>query len=200
MPDAGVFEIAPCVVETTVDDAEGSVRVRVDVYPAQTPCIDDGTRVMHHRGPAGDASSSVVVADATEATGADAFDLLERIVREHPGTFIVGVATSRQAALVWVRVQPASVWEPTGYTVRVSSDDAAPAELFPSAVYGWARWWLARLTVPDGFPRGLLLARPPAAMDLDTGEDVYQLEIVHADKPGTYSFAFHDPEDPTEHR
>ncbi|MGW6708392.1 hypothetical protein ACWGDE_26340 [Streptomyces sp. NPDC054956] len=143
-------------------------------------------------------SASVVVADARSTSYEKAFDLLHDGVQDHPGAMIVGAVTSDRSALVWVRVQPRSVWEPAGYTVMVRSEDQGPADLYPSVIYGWARWWLERLIVPAEYPRNVLLPRPPLLLDALVGQDTFRLGISSAERPGQYEVR--DPQDPTEWR
>ncbi|MFD9223399.1 hypothetical protein ACFWDI_26110 [Streptomyces sp. NPDC060064] len=51
----------------------------------------------------------MVIADARAVRYEESFGMLEDMVREHPGAFIVGTVTSSRCALVWVRAQPRSV-------------------------------------------------------------------------------------------
>ncbi|WP_149827174.1 hypothetical protein [Streptomyces tailanensis] len=157
-------------------------------------------------------SASVIVVDATrngsswgstkeldDKRNAE-FDVLENAVRQHPGALIVGAVTGRCRALVWVRVQPPSVWEPVGYTVSVRTEEAEGGnpEFYPSAIYGWMRWWLEnidRSTLPEDYPVGVLLPQPPQSMDMVLDEGTTRLLISYALRPiplGEVS----DPEDP----
>jgi len=144
-------------------------------------------------------SASVVVVDATNAPSPNgAFDVLEDGARACPGVLVVGAVTGSHSALVWVRVQPPSVWQPVGYTVHVHAK-GGPSEFYASALYGWMRWWLENLdrsALPDGFPLSVLLPRPPETMEIVMPETSALLSIRHAERASDRPFEIHDPEDP----
>ncbi|MFJ4973037.1 hypothetical protein [Streptomyces sp. NPDC088755] len=144
-------------------------------------------------------SASVVVVDATGALLPNgAFDVLEDAVRAYPGASVVGATTGRCSALVWVRVQPPSVWQPVGYTVHVHAEGGQP-EFYASVLYGWMRWWLEdldRSTLPAGFALGVLLPRPPQLVEMVMSETTAHLSIRHAERVSDRLFEIHDPEDP----
>ncbi|MEU9373733.1 hypothetical protein AB0D94_08200 [Streptomyces sp. NPDC048255] len=175
------------------------MRVRLILLPPE-PEFQNDHPTTHFLAPTGvpkiSESASVVVTDARSTSYEKAFDLLHDGVQDHPGARIVGAVTSDRSALVWVRVQPRSVWEPAGYTVMVHSEDPGPADLYPSVIYGWARWWLERLAVPAEYPRNVLLPRPPLLLDALVGQDTVRLGISSAERPGQYEAR--DPQDPTE--
>lgn len=156
-------------------------------------------------------SASVVVVDASRTApshrsleGLDDrknrdFDVLEDAVRQHPGARVVGAVTGRRSALVWVRVQPPAVWEPAGYTVNVRTEEGVDPQFYPSAVYGWMRWWLESLdrsALPENYPVNVLLPRPPQSVDMVSDEGTTQLLISPAWRPFPPSHVS-DPEDPT---
>ncbi|MFD5443634.1 MULTISPECIES: hypothetical protein [Streptomyces] len=144
-------------------------------------------------------SASVVVMDATDAPPPNkAFDVLDDAVRAYPGARVVGAVTGGCSALVWVRVQPPSVWQPVGYTVHVHAESGLP-QFYASALYGWMRWWLETLdrsALPARFPLSVLLPRPPRMMELVMPETTMQLSIRHTEPVPDRPFEFHDPEDP----
>lgn len=194
--------VAPSTVETQVVEEDQAVGVLVTCHDPATPTGPDDSRTTHLLAPTGvpliSESASVVVTDARAATDEQEFDVLNNAVRHHPGAMVVGAVTSSRSTLVWVRVQPFSVWEPTGYTVTVRSKEPGPAELYPSVIYGWARWWLERLDVPEGYPRGVLLQRPPFRLDARMHDDAYDLDVSTTVGAGRYEMR--DPQDPTEWR
>jgi hypothetical protein len=157
-------------------------------------------------------SASVVVVDAIRSgsprgslkgkddEGNEEFDVLEKAVRQHPGALVVGAVTGRRSALVWVRVQPPAVWESVGYVVSVRAEEreGGNPEFYPSAVYGWMRWWLEnvdRSALPEDFPVGVLLPQPPQSMDIAFGEEATRLLINYAQRPIPLGEPI-DPEDP----
>ncbi|MFB7918971.1 hypothetical protein [Streptomyces sp. NPDC056061] len=144
-------------------------------------------------------SASVVVVDATGASSPNgAFNVLNDAARAYPGVLVVGAVTGRGSALVWVRVQPPSVWQPVGYTVHVHAEGGQP-EFYASALYGWMRWWLENLdrsALPARFPVGVLLPRPPQMVEMVMPETTVQLAIRHAERVPDRPFETHDPEDP----
>ncbi|WP_053214984.1 hypothetical protein [Streptomyces viridochromogenes] len=180
--------VAPGRVETQVRSAEDGLEVLATVHPAAEPSRFDDPRILHLMAPPKvpyvSESASVVVADARNVSAEESFAILHDTVRQYPGAWIFGAVASSRSALVWVRVQPEAVWEPAGYTVRVTSTSPGPAELYASVIYGWAYWWLERLDVPDmpqlRLPRGLLLPRPPARLRAVHDEQQYTLEITDA--------------------
>ncbi|MCX4682223.1 hypothetical protein OG413_44385 [Streptomyces sp. NBC_01433] len=144
-------------------------------------------------------SASVVVVDATDAPSPNgAFDVLEEAVRGYPGVLVVGAVTGSCSALVWVRVQPPSVWQPVGYTVHVHTKGGQP-EFYASALYGWMRWWLENLdqsALPAGCPPSVLLPRPPQMVEMVMAETSTQLSIRHTERVPDRPFEIHDPQDP----
>ncbi|MBP2055442.1 hypothetical protein J2Z21_008456 [Streptomyces griseochromogenes] len=125
-------------------------------------------------------NASVVVTDARSAPIPHV--VLERAVHAYPGATVVGAVTSDREALVWVCVQPPAVLGRVGYTVRVRSEEPGQPELYPSAVYGWARWWCEQHTdIPCGYPRRALLPLPPERIDATTSTGTYRLRTTRAD-------------------
>ncbi|MFD8609542.1 hypothetical protein [Streptomyces sp. NPDC059631] len=143
-------------------------------------------------------SASVVVVDATGVPSLNgAFDVLDAAVRACPGVRVVGAVTGRCSALVWVRVQPPSVWQPVGYTVNVHAEGGQP-EFYASALYGWMRWWLENLdrrALSARLPLSVLLPRPPQTVEMVMPEITMQLLIRHAARVPDRPFEIHDPED-----
>ncbi|MFE7124988.1 hypothetical protein [Streptomyces sp. NPDC057617] len=191
--------VAPSRVETRTVAVGEAVRVLVTCHDPDASISPDGRRTTHLLAPSGaryaSESASVVVADGRGPAGHDgivsAHDLLYATARQYPGALVAGVVTGSRSALVWVRVQPPSVWVPVGYSVTVRSTGPGPAELYPSAVYGWARWWLEQQSdIPSGFPVGLLLPRPPrhldvvAQWDARTSQYAHRLTVEAATRPG----------------
>lgn len=155
-------------------------------------------------------SASVVVVDASRTASArrrlhdlhdelnQEFDVLENAVHQHPGALVVGAVTGRRSALVWVRVQPPSVWEPVGYTVSVRTEEGGNPEFYPSAIYGWMRWWLEsidRSALPEDYPVSVLLPQPPPSMDMVCDGGTPRLLISPAQRPFALS-QVSDPKDP----
>jgi hypothetical protein len=185
-------------------------QVRVTCHdPAAVVAGTDLSKTLHLLASAGVVaaeSASVVVVNGRGRVLHDlaAWDALHESARQYPGARVVAM-TSGRCALAWVRVQPQFVWEPTGYTLSVGSTSAGPAELYPSVIYGWVRWWATwqAEVLPPGFPLGVLLPHPPRQLDAVVQRetlawDTYRLDVIPVDRPGT--FRTRDPEDPTEWR
>ncbi|MFG3043153.1 hypothetical protein ACGFYZ_40275 [Streptomyces sp. NPDC048330] len=216
MTEAPEAVVAAWKLETRVSPAPHGPRVHVIARDlSATEGLDEGGPTLHLVALPGaerlvTESASVVVVDAIRPASAHLslkdpddglnkdFDVLEHAVRQHPGALVVGAVTGKRSALVWVRVQPPSVWEPAGYTVHVRTDEGVNPELYPSAIYGWMRWWLEsidRSALPENYPVNVLLPRPPQSMDMESDEGTAQLLISPARRPfppGHIS----DPEDP----
>lgn len=203
MSKAAGAVLAAWRLETRV--APLSEHLRVDVIPRDLSAAEgENGPALHLMAPPNaepgiKESASVVVVDATGAPSPNgAFDVLEDAVRAYPGVLVVGAVTGSRSALVWVRVQPPSVWQPVGYTVHVHAKGGQP-ELYASALYGWMRWWLENLdrsALPDGFPPSMLLPRPPETLEMVMSETSAQLSIRHAERAADRPFKIHDPEDP----
>lgn len=180
-------------------------RLRVDVIPLDPAAVEgeNGPALHLMAPPHADSrikeSASVLVVDATDAPSPNgAFDVLEDAVRAYPGVLVVGAVTSRYSALVWVRVQPPSLWQPVEYAVHVHAKDGK-SEFFASALYGWMRWWLEdldRSALPADFPADVLLPRPPQTLEMVMPETSVQPSIRHTERAPDQRFEIHDPEDP----
>lgn len=198
-------------VETHVTPATEEALIRVRLTCQASEAVDHhDTRVLHALSPASadplrSESASVVVGDGRACHGELRRNLLLESVGEYPGAAVVGLVESDRSALVWVRVQPPSVWEDTGYVVAVSSHEPGPAGLYPSVVYGWMRWWAAEPDdAPPGYPRSLLLPRPPERLDAvvyPTPSSAATTLRLHVDAAESVRYRpAGDPEDPTEMR
>ncbi|WP_274036247.1 hypothetical protein [Streptomyces sp. MMBL 11-1] len=190
-------------LETRVSPSAELLRVHVTLRDLSAEEGENGP-ALHlmappNSGPGIKESASVLVVDATNVPSPNgAFDVLEDAVCAHPGALVVGAVTGRHSALVWVRVQPPSVWQPVGYTVHVHAKGGLP-EFYASALYGWMRWWLENLdrsALPDGFPLGVLLPRPPEMVEIVMAETSARLSIRNAERASDRPFEIHDPEDP----
>ncbi|MFG2210953.1 hypothetical protein [Streptomyces sp. NPDC048638] len=209
MSEAAGTVLAAYRLETRVSStSEAAERVHVHVIPRDLSAAEgeDGP-ALHLMAPptAGRGvkeSASVVVVDATTSPIPNgAFDVLEDAVRAYPGVLVVGAVTGSHSALVWVRVQPPSVWQPVGYTVHVSARTAKEGQsvFYASALYGWMRWWLENLdrsALPDRFPVSVLLPRPPDVVEMVMPDASARLSIRHAERAPDRPVEFHDPEDP----
>ncbi|WP_405968940.1 hypothetical protein OG613_48280 (plasmid) [Streptomyces sp. NBC_00015] len=127
---------------------------------------------MHLLAPASDqliaANASVVVADARHQEVPQAQSTLhDAVARYRYGALVIGAVTTPHSALVWIRDNTGRhLEEPTGYAVEIRSHRPGPAELYPSVLYTWLRWWAdqSRSSVPPGDRAPLQLPQPPTEL------------------------------------
>ncbi|MEU9189867.1 hypothetical protein AB0D14_36100 [Streptomyces sp. NPDC048484] len=157
------------------------------------------------------ANASVVVADARDQETFQAHRTLhDAVAHFRYGALVIGAVTTPRSALVWIRDNPGRLQEePTGYAVEIRSPRPGPAELYPSVLYTWLRWWdeQNRNSLPPDDRTPHQVPRPPAELtallhrtqrqltvrdaDLDTSGDWGRRRTV----PQRHSEPF-DPEDP----
>ena len=164
--------VMPGSVDSHVITANPMLRVRVKVSAPRPSFEPEEQRYVHLLAPASDqyvaANASVVVADARHQETPQAHSTLhDAVARYRYGALVIGAVTTPHSALVWIRDNTGRHQEePTGYAVEIRSHRPGPAELYPSVLYTWLRWWAeqTRNSLPpdDHTPRQL--PQPPAEL------------------------------------
>ncbi|WP_010352605.1 hypothetical protein [Streptomyces acidiscabies] len=167
-------------------------------------------RYVHLLAPASDESvasiASVVVADARgQETSQARSTLHDNVARYRFGALVIGAVTTPRSALVWIRDNAGRHQEePTGYAVEVCGDRPGPAELYPSVLYTWLRWWYeqTRSSLPPGDQPPLQPPQPPAELTalLPGAQQHLTVRDARLDTRGnwgrTVSQAYSEPHDP----
>lgn len=165
--------VTPSSVDSHVISADRVLQVRMRVSALRPSFEPEEQRYVHLLAPASDqltaANASVVVADARHQETAQAQSTLhDAVARYRYGALVIGAVTTPRSALVWIRDNTGRhLEEPTGYAVEIRSPRApGPAELYPSVLYTWLRWWTdqTRNSLPPGDRTPLQPPQPPTEL------------------------------------
>ncbi|MEU1377956.1 hypothetical protein ABZ442_30530 [Streptomyces triculaminicus] len=107
----------------------------------------------------------------TRADGQPPLLALDAARRRFPWAAAVGVLIGDRSVMVGLRTHWHGHEEPQGYavTMTATSDEAGPLSLYPSALYGWATWWIRQTSAVVDEPVGLH-ELPPLPLELDVVE------------------------------
>ncbi|WP_414169126.1 hypothetical protein ACMATS_24985 [Streptoverticillium reticulum] len=108
--------------------------------------------------------------------------VLDAMMRRYCLADTIGVRIDEQTFLVAMRTRhllgsahPDE--DVAGFTVVMRGDKGAPVALFPSALYGWSRWWLSEVRkVRECLVASLELPQPPAQLDF---VEAWQSHRIH---------------------
>jgi hypothetical protein len=164
--------VMPGSVDSHVITANPMLRVQVRVNASRPSFEEEEQRYVHLLAPASDqlwaSSASVVVADARDQGTPQAQSTFhDAVARYRHGALVIGAVTTPRSALVWIRDNSGRHQEePTGYAVEIRSHRPGPAELYPSVLYTWMRWWYAqiRASLPPGDQDPLQPPQPPTEL------------------------------------
>ncbi|GLW74678.1 hypothetical protein Kpho02_69760 [Kitasatospora phosalacinea] len=130
-------------------------------------------------------SASVIVARATPESEPPMI-LLDTLMRRHLTAEVVGVLIDDRTCLVGVRARRwNNILGTRGYAVTVRADGPKPGplSLYPSAIYGWSRWWYSNaLEFADRRVERDELPPPPPALDIVEAWQPYRLALEEPER------------------
>lgn len=203
--------VVPSSVDSCAVTVDDTLRIQISVSPPKPSDETKEERYQHLLAPASDeywaANASVVVADTRcDQDASQAHNVLRDAVANFRFTaLVIGAVTYPYSALVWIRdIFGRLEDEPTGYAVEIRSAQPGPAELYPSVLYTWLRWWAdqsrTRPSNHDHAPRPV--PRPPEHLTALVRETQLHLTVRGADinTSGDWGRALlqrlHEPFDP----
>ncbi|MEU1307764.1 hypothetical protein ABZ419_02545 [Streptomyces cinnamoneus] len=146
-------------------------------------------------------SASIVVAEAGDSPPLLALD---RLRSRYPYARCIGIIVNRHTVLVWLTTARAA--SQTGYLVTMTAADPqnpGPLSLYPSALYGWARWWhgQAASLIDERTVTIAELPPPPVSLDIVEAWRPYRVDLTGHDSmtfpaPPTPQRPLVDPDGP----
>ncbi|MFI7337090.1 hypothetical protein ACIBUY_04020 [Streptomyces sp. NPDC050085] len=123
--------------------------------------------------------------------------VLDEKMRQFPSTYAIGVQTDRRegqlSCLVGLRTQFAYYRNATdarpadslGYAVTMTAtpNGTHPPRLYPSALLGWARWWIAQAKVLSDRTRDMeQLPPPPLQLDITEAWRTFRVDLTEPER------------------
>ncbi|MFI9311519.1 hypothetical protein [Streptomyces triculaminicus] len=136
-------------------------------------------------------SASVVVAESSDSPPLLALD---RLRGRYPYARCVGVIVDGHTMLAWLTTARAA--SQAGYLVTMTASnpqEPGPLSLYPSALYGWARWWHSQAAALIDERAVTIAELPPPPLTLDVVEAwrPYRVDLTGHDR-----MTFPDPPTP----
>ncbi|MEU3353078.1 hypothetical protein [Streptomyces sp. NPDC037389] len=110
---------------------------------------------------------------------------LDRLRGRYPYARCVGTIVDGRTVLVWLTTARGA--SQTGYLVTMTAADPqnpGPLSLYPSALYGWVRWWHnhAAALIDERTVTVAELPPPPLALDVVEAWCPYRIELTGHDR------------------